>query len=120
MTRLIARLLLVLSMTGILVPLALAAAPQPACCVRKCCKGKAPHTHESSGASVQGPSCCRQNGVPSLTVSNFATLASSLIVAAYACISLLDEKRASRPYHKFFLASHGVRGPPQSVLFAAI
>src|SRR5579863_6216096 len=77
MRRVIASLLLFLSLLGLSAPAALAfSAPAQTCCKNQCCRRKAAHVHPSSDPTIQNKSCCRQDCGCSLTVSQNADVAS--------------------------------------------
>jgi hypothetical protein len=111
-----ARLLLILSLVSVLSPVGLAAsaAPQQTCCVRKCCKGKASHNHESSNLALQAPACCQQNCRCSLPVSQCAGVALRATSVASHPSSILLPEMSSLLGVKERHAAHSVRGPPTS------
>lgn len=115
MHRLTARLLLFLSLVGVFAPMALAAyaSPPQTCCARKCCKGKGPHTHDSSGPAVQAPACCRQSCVCSLTVSQTADVAPAPASKGSYPSSILRSEPSPLLSGSNRHAAHSVRGPPQ-------
>src|ERR1700681_716079 len=78
MHRTTARLLLVLLLTGIFVPVALAisAAPPHACCLRKPMHGRPSHDSEFNAP----PGCCQHDCCRTLTVSRWAHLSPSVTV----------------------------------------
>jgi hypothetical protein len=71
MRALTARLMLVLSLVGVLAPgaLALAAPPSHACCMRK-----GMHEHSSSQPQISSVNCCERSCCRPLTVPDFAEL----------------------------------------------
>jgi hypothetical protein len=112
MRRLTARLLLLFSLVGVLVPLGLAATVSPqTCCVRKCCKGKAPHTRDSSGPSFQTAGCCGQSCCSLASHAVDVAPSSRLSIAAisfFLALGLTSFWRGKDP-----LSAHFVRGPPK-------
>jgi hypothetical protein len=114
MRRLTANLLLLLSLVGVFVPVTLAAYPSiEACCVRKCCKGRGPHKHESSGPSVQAAECGHQSCRCCLTVLQFADVAPSGIAGTSQPSSILFFGLSSLRRGNASQAAHAGRGPPQ-------
>jgi hypothetical protein len=115
MYRLTAGVLLVLLLVSVIAPVALAAsAPLQACCTRKCCAGKAPHTHPSSERSFDTPACCHQDCGCSFTVSLWAELATPVSVGSACPSAVLPPDSRLLSWGKLQDASHSVRGPPLS------
>ncbi len=114
MQRLTARLLLFLTLLGVLAPAALAASapPQTNCCSSKCCRRKGPHTHPSSGPSFQAASCCRHDCGCWLTVSQCADVAPALVSHVSRPAVILSALASSILRTKPRRAAHAVRGPP--------
>ena len=114
MYRLTARLLLLLSLLSVCAPavVAVPVTPQHNCCTRKCCRGKAPHIHESSGPSLQARSCCPQNCLCSQTIPQWADVASPVGEWSIHLSSILQSRQQPLLRAKDRHAAHSVRGPP--------
>ena len=110
MHRLTARLLLLLLLTGILVPVALAisAAPPHACCLRK-----PMHSRPSHDAQFQSPpGCCQHDCCRPLTVSRGVHLTSKSCAQATAS-SILQSEREPICFAYSVNHAHSGRAPPQ-------
>jgi hypothetical protein len=114
MYRLTARLLLFLSLASVFAPAALAfsVAPQQTCCTRNCCRKMARHADESSVPSLESSSCCQRNCPCSLTVSQWADVAPSIVSNASLASSILQSGMSPLQRVKNREAAHSVRGPP--------
>ena len=111
MHRLTARLLLVLLLTGIFVPVALAvSAPLPhACCMRK-----PMHDHGSSSRELQAVGSQSHNCCPPVTTAHWAELGSGIDPDVHPPLAYLAP--ASHPvlHSNYSNSLRPVRGPPTS------
>src|SRR5580704_7499189 len=110
MHRLTARLLLVLLLTGILVPVALAisAAPPHACCLRKPMHGRPSHDAQFQAP----PGCCQHDCCRPLTVSRAIHLSSNMCAQATLASSFLHCERQPIRLASSAHYAHSGRAPP--------
>jgi hypothetical protein len=111
MHRLTARILLVLVLVGSFAPVALAisAAPEHACCMRKPMHGRPSHDSEFHAP----PGCCQHDGCRSLTVSQWAHLSPSAKVHRAAASAALQPALAEIYFSASINHAHSGRAPPQ-------
>jgi len=111
MHRATARLLLVLLLTGIVVPVALAisAAPPHACCLRK-----PMHARPSNDAQFQAPpGCCQHDCCRPLTVSRVAHLTPKACAQATPASTILQSERKAIHFGLSVNHAYSGRAPPQ-------
>ena len=111
MHRLTARLLLVLLLTGTLVPVAMAvAAPAPhACCMRKPMQNRGSGSREMQAVSGQNRNCC-----PPVTTAHWADLGSGIDSSTHPLLAYLSPGARPVQYSNHANALQPVRGPPVS------
>src|ERR1700733_11796507 len=110
MHRATARLLLVLLLVGIFVPLALAisAAPQHACCLRKPMHGRPSHDSEFHAP----PGGCQRDCCRILTVSQWASLSPTAMAHRTALTAALQIEPKIH-FSASIAYAHSGRAPPQ-------
>jgi hypothetical protein len=111
MHRLTARLLLTLTLVGVLAPVALAiSAPAPhACCLRK-----PMHEHGSTGAELQAvPASCNHDCCHALTVSQSPHPLPSVGTQIATFSTPLPVERTAVNRCQLIQSSHSGRAPPQ-------
>ena len=113
MRQLTARILLVLSLVGVLAPaaMALAAPPSHACCMRK---GMGMHEHGSSQPQVSSINCCERSCCRPLTVTHFAELRPGIQVHAASSSFVRQHDGGLSRSLLIDLAPHSGRAPPTS------
>jgi len=109
MQRWTARLLLVLSLVGIIAPAALAmtVSPMHACCLRK-----GMHCHEAHERSVQATGCCSQNCCRSLTVPPWTAAGPVSGIGHVESKTAFVAKASPQSSSKIVEASYSGRAPP--------
>jgi hypothetical protein len=111
MHRLTSRILLVLVLVGSFAPVALAisAAPEHACCMRKPMHGRPSHDSEFHAP----PGCCQHDGCRSLTVSQWAHLSPSANLQRIQASALLLSELHQNCFAVSINHAHSGRAPPQ-------
>jgi len=111
MHRVIARLLLVLLLTGIIAPVALAisAAPPHACCLRKPMHGRPSHDAQFQAP----PGCCQHDCCRALTVSRGVRLTSKACAQAAPPSTIRQSERQAIHFSSSVNHAHSGRAPPQ-------
>jgi len=111
MHRLTARLLLVLLLTGILVPVALAisAAPPHACCLRKPMHGRPSHDAQFQAP----PGCCQHDCCRSITVSQWAHVSPLASAQVSPASATLQSEWQGLCFAVSIKHAHSGRAPPQ-------
>jgi hypothetical protein len=115
MQRLTARLLLLLTLGGTVIPLALAAttAPPHACCLRKAHKCHDSTASESNQLALRSTGCCNQDCCHAVTTSQSACPQPGITSAFAQNVDLHTPGLRSSAPAAALIASQSTRAPPQ-------